>query len=401
MDELEFTLEKIGPTPFEKLAMAFLRNKGYTVNESGLSAADGGWDARVSINNQHGIAHASTQTNWARKLREDAKKVSDLEDGRADGYDIFIFITNQEVRGRDQLDLEEEIQQKYGWNLKIYHRNNLIGEMRTNHPGLANDFLDVDLRTDDDHFEKLLELRDKRIQKIRNRSCEAAELEQGPVVALHVIPNGIISKQSRKYSGELPGPPVLWEPINPYHEVRGKDSFAPVFGRSNEYCEAYGFIRNDGLFETAKSFAAYTKKEELAAPSMIHRREGFTIPMDVISDDLGFDACVVITVRRVLDILEELGFSGSALVSISFLDASELRYERRSPHSNRTGEALGKEQYVTDPRFVDIHRGNLLSELEPLLNEVWRELGLGKGTEKIEGGEWTGWGVSVQGDKLL
>lgn len=64
--------------------MAFLRTSDYNVHESGEGDADAGWDAEIEIGGREGIAHASVQNRWRRKLRGDAKKVCELEEERGE-----------------------------------------------------------------------------------------------------------------------------------------------------------------------------------------------------------------------------------------------------------------------------------------------------------------------------
>jgi hypothetical protein len=151
MDDLEFALAKIRGRPFEDFAMAYLREQGYQVHESGSSGPDGGWDARVELGDRKGIAHAGVQETWRQKLRSDAEKVADLEEQRGEDYSLFVFVTNQNVGGVQQLDLEDEIREEYGWILKIHHRKDILGELRQNCQGLTDDFLDVDLQKDHNH----------------------------------------------------------------------------------------------------------------------------------------------------------------------------------------------------------------------------------------------------------
>lgn len=106
MDELGFALDTIDGRAFEDFAMAFLREEGYKIHESGGTGPDGGWDARVEMGSRHGISHVSKRKDWRRKLREDAKKVKELEDDRSEEYDLFVFVTSQEVQGNQQLEMK-------------------------------------------------------------------------------------------------------------------------------------------------------------------------------------------------------------------------------------------------------------------------------------------------------
>lgn len=190
----------------------FFVPKDTRLHESGGTGRDGGWDARIHLDDRNGIAHASTRGDWRYKLQQDAKKVKQLEDDRAEDYDLFVFVTNKEVTGQQELDLEEEIYEKYGWRLQIFHRDNLLGELRQNLPKLADRYLDIDLGTDHDHRRRIRQLRDERIEAIRNRNGHAANLPGGSVVALHVIPNGLFL-QKKKNITELPNPPAFGESL--------------------------------------------------------------------------------------------------------------------------------------------------------------------------------------------
>lgn len=389
MDELEFALEHLGGARFEELAMAYLRLEGYDVHESGKSGADGGWDARVTLSGLEGIAHASVRNDWRQKIREDAEKVRELEEETGADFNILVFVTNQSVNGRQEVDMEGEIREEYGWTLKIHHRSNILGEIRTNHPELAEDYLDVDLGTDRDQLEELLELRDDRLKAIKEREGDASDLEEGPTIALHVIPNGIFSQAGRGYTGEVPAPPVFWELVIPHADVRGKASYGYDLGRGDGHA-AYGVLRNDGLYETAKSFAVEQEFGDL------------DLPMSVSRSSPGLDAFVAITIRRALERIREMDFNGSAMVSIALLDAGDLKYKRPVRRAFATGSpTLGVDRYVTDPVFASIDGDRLLADLEPLLDEIWRELGLPNGTGNIEAGEWTGGSVSVSGENLI
>jgi len=209
MDELKFALEHIDGGTFERFTMAFLRASDYDVHESGEGGADAGWDAEVEIGGRQGIAHASVQNRWRRKLQRDAEKVSTLEEERGEDYDLLVFVTNQSVTGAREMDMRSEIEEKYGWSLELIHRDNILGELRQNKQDLSEEFLDVDLQRDQDHLGKIEDLRDDRLAKIENRTGYAKDLAEGPVVVLHIIPNGIFSKHKVRSADDIPDPSIF------------------------------------------------------------------------------------------------------------------------------------------------------------------------------------------------
>jgi len=390
MNELEYALYTINGTPFERLASDFLRVSGYDVHESGLKGTDGGWDARINAGDHHGIAHASVRDDWRTKIREDASSMKKLEEEQGEDYNLFVYVTNQEVTGQQELDMEAELQSEYDWNVQIYHRENILGKLRTEEQELAEQHLGVELGDDRNHLEEVRELCDERIETIRNRTGVAENFQDGPTVVLHVIPNGVFSNERKSLTRNLPDPPVLWD-LTPYRsEARGKALVTsdPEVGTP---WKAYGQIRNDGLFESATTTGIYDGAD------------GRFIDLQGGGGTLGFDAGVIITIQRALTALEELGFSGTATVSISMLDASgTVRPERNRGFGHRGGPTdLKKDVYSTEPVSVTIGSEQFLPNVEPVLSEVWREFGEESGTESIEDGKWVGGKVILDGETLL
>lgn len=393
MDELEFALETIDGQRFEDFAMAFLREEGYEVHESGGAGADGGWDARIELGERNGIAHASKRKDWKRKLREDAKKVEQLEEDRGEEYDLLLFVTNQRVTGQQELEVEDEIQSEYSWRLKLLHRDNILGELRQNHHQLAEKYLDADLQRDSDHLEEIEELVQDRLKQIRNRDGDASEIKLGPAVVLHIIPNGIFSKTKVKSAGKIPDPPILYE-RHSYPETRGKSTIAYGNHLGSDEKPSYGLLRNDGLYESVSTSAIITGNGgDQWIRGAIQSGAG-----------IGLDAHVVLTTRDVISKLAEMGFSGSAFVFLSFLDASEVKLDR--PNQSRgirlsDPSTFGTDFYTTEYGTVQIRSEEVIGDLEPILSEIWRQFGHEAGTENIEDGKWARGSYTVNGDTLL
>lgn len=248
MSELEFALSQIGGAAFETFAMDFLRSQGYDVHESGNKGRDGGWDARVEIAGQVGIAHVSVRDDWRNKLRKDAEKVENLEKNETEDYDIFVFTTNQHISGEQELKIQSEIANDYGWTLKILHKNNILGELRESSPELAERHLDVGVGKGQRHLEKIERLREEQLDKIQNREGDAKDIEDGPVAVLHVIPTTVFSK-SNMLSSDFPTPSLLDGPLSHDTAKKGKKAYQYEKGGGG-----YAFLRNDGLYESAVSY---------------------------------------------------------------------------------------------------------------------------------------------------
>lgn len=378
MDKLEFALENIRGHAFEDFAMAFLRENEYQVHESGESGPDGGWDARVELGDREGIAHASTQKRWKRKLRSDAEKVKNLEDDRGEDYDLFVFITNQDIRGDQELDMEEEIKKEYGWTLNIHHRKEILGELRQNAQGLAEDFLDVDLQKDNNHIEEIEELCNDRLDKIQVREDYASDLTEGPAIVLHIIPNGVLSKNTGR-SGSIPEPSVLFERLTSYGEAKGKYTISYGSGGSGSEQHSYAVLRNNGLYESASVSAFIRKYDELWLQGFIQKSVG-----------IGLDASIVLAARRTMQDLAEMGFSGTAFVWLSLLDAGDVQLvtpDHLGSSLSQSAKTIDTDRYTTEYATLQIGNEHVIEGLEPILDELWREFGT-DGTPNIEDGKW-------------
>ncbi|MGQ3722722.1 restriction endonuclease [Natrialba aegyptia] len=391
MDELEFALENIDGHAFEDFAMAFLREEGYDVHESGGSGPDGGWDAQIELGGRTGIAHASVQKRWKRKLRSDAEKVADLEEDRGEDYDLLVFVTNQDVGGSQELDMEDEIREEYNWTLKIHHRKEILGELRRNTQGLAEDFFDINLQKDSDHVKEIEELCKDQLDAIQAREGYASDMAEGPAVVLHIIPNGILSK-SRTSSRSIPDPSVLFENLTTYGETKGKYTIA--YGNNGTVDEqgSYAVLRNDGLYESASASAFIQKREETWIQGHIQSSIG-----------IGLDAHVVLAARSTMEKLSEMGFSGTAFAWLSFLDANGVQLNVPNSRQRAIGytpATLETDRYTTEYATLQIGSEEVIADLEPVLDEVWREFGE-DGTPNIEDGEWALGSYSMNRETIL
>lgn len=386
MDEVEFALLEIGGTPFEEFSMDYLRVQGYDVHESGSQGRDGGWDARVELGSKNGIAHASKRKDWKVKLRDDAEKVEELEEEHDEEYDIFVFLTNRHVSGEQELEIESKIEEEYGWNLILHHQTKILGELRQNHPELADRHLGVDIGERNEFLDELKDLREGRLDEIQSRSGEAEDLDEGPTVVLHVIPNSVFSHETVRI-GNLLSPLVIGDTIIIRGETRGKMTYTYENGG-----DGYAFIRNDGLVETATTSMFYEGHEE----------GELWISGIVQSSRMGLDGAVILTLRRALKSLTEAGVSGVASVSLSFLDAENVKLQyntgTRSPFGYNP--MFGETRYSTEFVTVDLGETEIIQDVEPMLSEVWRQFGIEEGTKNIDEGEWQRGRINVNAGKL-
>lgn len=289
--------------------------------------------------------------------------------------------------------MKSEIQEEYGWSLELIHRDNILGELRQNKQELAEEFLDIDLKRDQDHLAEIEELRDERLEEIQDRTGYAEDLADGPAVVLHIIPNGIFSKRKVRSADDIPTPAVLYELVADYPETRGKHKI--TYGRDGVPDEraAYGVLQNDGLYETVTTSAI-----------MPGGRGHLWIRGGVTSAAVGLDPSVVITANRTLNDLAEMGFSGTAFASLTFLEAGDVKLEtERSRRGLIRGgsHTMDTDFYTTELYPVQIGNKGNIENLEPILSEVWRQFGHENGTPNIEEGKWDSGSVRVNRDVLL
>ena len=366
--------------------MDFLRSQGYDIHESGDQGRDGGWDARAEIADQSGIAHASVRNDWRAKLRDDAKKVEHLEENESGSYDIFIFVTNQHVSGEQELKIQSGISDDYGWRLKIHHKNNILGELRQNEPELAEAHFDMELGNKREHLEKIESLQEERLDKIQNREGDAEDLKQGPVAALHILPTSIFSK-STTISADFPSPRVLGDVVSAKTEKQGKQSKTYEHRGSG-----YAILRNDGLYETA-AHSLFTENYDGEV----------WVNSSISGSKIGLDAAVVIAVKAGLNDLSDIGYSGTALVSLSLLDAEKAILTRPNDQRRLTGNnaKFGSQRYSTEITTIGIREQEVIGKVEPMISEVWRQFGYENGTGNIVDGRWDRGRVTISQETLL
>lgn len=287
--------------------------------------------------------------------------------------------------------MEDEIAEEYGWRLRLYHRQDLLGEIYNNVPGLAKHHLDVNLGFDTDHLANLEELLTERLNAIQERRDEATDLDPGPTVAVHVVPNGIFSTRKTRSTAGMPNPSVLSEPVSVATDARGKLKVAYDRDGGLGY-RGYALLRNDGLYEsvTTRLFS----ESERGEPSL-------RAAVEDEDDAPGLDASVVVAVRETLAHLSAMGYSATASVWISVLDAADSKLDSgRVERSPTATPALGVDRYSTEvvtASIGDRERDAVLTDLEPALSELWRQFGYAEGTRNVEDGEWRG---GVVGDDL-
>ncbi|MCU4744295.1 hypothetical protein [Natronoglomus mannanivorans] len=377
--ELEYALDHVGGTDFERLAPEFLKDIGYEVKTSGEHGKDGGWDALVELDNVSGVAHASVRDDWKRKLREDAESTEELEERLDEDFGIFVFLTNKQPSGEQELSLREEIRDEYGWELTVLHRRDLLSTLRTESPEIADRHLGVNPQTRSDNLEIIKDIQTDRIEKIRERKGAVAELEEGPVVVYHLLPNGMTSKSYVDSAGELPDPPLLDDRYRGRIESIGDGKYIVRGEAGIDPQSEFSLLKVDGLLEMVSSEFFHEKSD--SDGKFITNR----------GDSKSLDTRSVKSVKNGIEKLREVGVSGPVFLFISVLAEEGLLmsipYHIDPPRQGFRGFTTS--EYTTSPVAIEDSR-DITKKLSEPLNELWREAGRSEGSPHFENGEWIG-----------
>ena len=389
MDKLEYAFDTIDWNTFEKFSMAFLREEGYEVRESGAAGPDGGWDGRVRLGDIEGIAHASTAENWRSKLRSDATKVENLETEMDESYDIFVFLTNQEVGGEQQLEIEKEIQNEFGWRLKLHHRREILGKLRQQHQELARGFLDIDLGVANEHLNEIKKFANQKLEDISNREGYANDLTDGPTLVLQIIPNAIFSSPTNSNPNEIPEPRVVFEKKPQYSEKHGKYTKFYGSGASGDKMNSYAVLTNDGYYESASTPYKYYGSSPSSA--FIEKKNEIWLQGHPYNNlGLGLDAGIILTTKSTLNRLSDMGFSGTAFIRISLFEVHDVKLSVQLDEFKHFGlnpPQFDKSQYSTEFVNISVQGEKLIERLQPILSEIWIEF-TESPTPCIKNGEW-------------
>src|SRR4051812_33527734 len=150
MSKVLWTLDsEIEAQAFERLCVDLLYRNGFK-DINPVEPQDGGRDAEEHPRRGRGrdgeatFFQFSKEENWKKKLRSDAKKLSD----GGFTFQTFVLVTPQAARGVDRDALAKEIRENYGWKLVVYSRAWFRVQLEEAQPDLAKKYLDVDVPAD-------------------------------------------------------------------------------------------------------------------------------------------------------------------------------------------------------------------------------------------------------------
>jgi hypothetical protein len=361
--DTEIALVRIQPDTLEQLASDVLSEYGYEVNPSGTQGTDGGRDAYVIIGDQPGIAHYSKQKTWRQKLRKDASKAGDHEQD----YEIFVFVTNQEVTGQQEMDMRGEIRENYDWELDLWHFERLRSKLETDFPETAQRHLGVNPQGQPDNLAVIEELKESRIEAIEARNELPIKLEDGPFVAIHLFSNGMGSMEYGVRPTDLPTPPEFGKENVPFEGSPTEDGKVYVREELADENPEYTFFHEDGWIE-----AVSTRHFGHGGTFQTHR----------------FDTEVVRTVKGALDCLKEIGVRAPIFVYVTVFGYkdTELSYTNVSGPENTP--KIPKENMALKRAEIVSYDDSVPDVVQSILDRFWNGCGWSVGCIDYSEGEW-------------
>lgn len=241
-----------------------------------------------------------------------------------------------------------------------------------------------------DMLEELKQLRDDRIELIRDRDGLASALKPGAMTVVHILPAAITGDLDHIPASTLPVPKPLGDTING-DDMTADARFAWRQGGSDEW-NGYGLIRNNGLYESVgNGMFSFWDDETM-------------IQAEVTSGNMGLDASIIVAVKRALSAFEELGFSGPIYTFISLLDAAEYRLDdsRGLPSEFFPGDrTIGTDVFTAPPAELKTNTDDGATALEPSINTIYHQMSWEDGSPNFTDGEWAGASVEIAREELL
>lgn len=241
-----------------------------------------------------------------------------------------------------------------------------------------------------DILEELKQLRDDRIELIRDRDGLASALEPGAMTVVHMFPAAMIGDLDHIPASTLPVPKPLGDTING-DDMTAEARFAWTRGGSDDW-SAYSLIRNDGLYEAVgnKMFSLWNDETMIQAK--------------VTTTNMGLDASIIVAVKRALSAFEELGFTGPIYTFISLLDATEYKLDDSRGLSSKFfpgDRTIGTDVFTTPPAKLTTNADNVSTALGPNINTIYHQMSWEDGSPNYSDGEWTGGNVKINHEQLL
>ena len=247
----------------EQLAGDLLAREGYDVDPTGTRGPDGGRDAFLERGGETGILHCTIQPIDG-KIDSDAEKAAN----RPEDFDQFIFATTDNPSAAKRDRLERELSEEYGWQVKIYDlarlRSKLLGT--PDNKDLIREHLHIELdAATENAYEEAEKFYESRLSKLQSREgwigdiseaetrvalSDTYELDEAPLLAIHIIPAEAFSNPEDRLAADFSDPPFINGRPQTI-EKRGDCIAATRFSSSdeNDSYDSYTCFHEDGWSE--------------------------------------------------------------------------------------------------------------------------------------------------------
>ena len=207
--------------------------------------------------------------------------------------------------------LERELFEEYGWRIHIKDFARLRKDlMDPDNHDLAQEHLHVDPRNAlADPKEAVQELYELQIGRLRNRQPPYGTLDDGPLVAVHVIPVESISDPPEMIATDLPKPPTF---RSRSFGTRGYGDFvitAPHADFDDQVFSEYVYLDGDGWLEAATTRLTIDRSE---TPGI-----GWFVDREVV--DL---------VSQICEMYQNCGIVPPFYVYVTLIDATDYPIEK-------------------------------------------------------------------------
>ncbi|QLG62031.1 PDDEXK family nuclease [Halorarum salinum] len=378
---IEAVLHGIGDgARLEQLVSDLLQREGYDVDPTGTRGPDGGRDALLQRDSEHGILHCSVSQDWEPKVHEDAEKAAD----RPEDFDFFIFATTQNPAAVKRDRVEDEIHEEYGWRVEIRDlerlRNQLAGDSE-NHD-LVRDHLNIDPSSAfHDPTADAEEFYESRLQALHEREGyygtiasdhEFTDHEDLPILAIHIIPAETFGSDHDRLGSDLPDPPG----------IGGK-------GRTEQYGDFVLTGSNFGLNgdDPFRYYACFHEEgwAEAVTVDIIPRTDDLELTTTI-------DKIVIEYIEDALDWYEDVGIAPPYYVYVTLLNAADYTIfvpNRISGPLNR--REIGSDEFQFGDVIIDRNDVDVPAFMRKPMYRLWNRTGWQKSLNyneiEEEGGE--------------
>ncbi|WP_313696073.1 restriction endonuclease [Halorarum halobium] len=377
-EQVENAIRDIDADDWEQLCSDILRADGHDVKPTATgSGGDGGKDALISRGGRDGIAHYTTRkkSRTKSKLKKDADKAA----AHDRDYDVFVFMTNQKIGGAVVDDLVDDHREEYGWELKIWHRETVRNFLMGSEPELAASHLGVDPRASYlDGKQQIDDYHEDCIQNIATRDQLDIPLADGPVLTLHLLPNGHDTVRYVDTPSELPLPPIYGKDKG-VDQVQIGDAVYSVSDRlsymGDTSQEQPGYTRLDehGRFEAAGT-----------SPFMQDSRTG-----EVVLSGEHMEVDLARTLKGALRCLKTLEVSPPVYLYVTVQDVKDVQLQSSKGNSPMGGGGFGTDSYAPPAVEVSSFDNSAPELLREPVNRIWTKARWNNGSPFYNDDGWT------------